>query len=252
MRTFLVIGLVVVSLPLAAATVGEPFTLPIELAPGERFEPDSSADWELVTGSREERVTVRAFRAGEISIEGTVISTDETSRRVSVPVVIESVLVSDDLEPSPLADPVLPARSPLGWIVSGLVGLAALLLWVPLFRTGGEVERAAPVVVVAPREEFFDAIDRARKSEKPLAAIADATRRYLSRVDPKLARDLTSFELMSLLESAMLAAERAPIRSVLDAGDLEKFSPWGSDARVEEIAGQARRVAEIVTERGSA
>lgn len=219
----------------AQPTVGEPFAPSLELAPGERFEPDESPDWEQVVG---DSLRLRAFRPGEVTITGEVIGEDGTSRRVSFVQQIGSVLVEGETEPSALANPVLRRQDPTGWILGGLATLAALFLWLPLLRrpTAGTYGVEPPR---DPREVFLAAIEEARRSRTPFADLADATRRYLFALDRSLDPALTSTELVRLVGEEW-GEDRAALERILSAGDLEKFSPWGSPARTEAMVRAAR------------
>jgi hypothetical protein len=78
-------------------------------------------------------------------------------------------------------------------------------------------------------EEEFARVIRSMKGRRDRRAaidLADATRRFLSRVDPRFHRELTSFELLDDLRRSPQSSAGPAVANILFAGDLAKFAPW--------------------------
>ena len=78
-----------------------------------------------------------------------------------------------------------------------------------------------------PFEELSDAIAAfaSRDDRASAASLADALRRFLSRIDPRFSPDLTSRELAGRMKDAGTDTETlAAVRAILIRGDVAKFS----------------------------
>ncbi|MEO8215830.1 MAG: hypothetical protein ABI718_01990 [Acidobacteriota bacterium] len=217
----------------ASPSVGDPITLEYQLAPGQRLTLRPSPDFEIVS-SGDRSFVVRAFQTGKFIPEGMVSGPSEKRERVRGPLVtIRSVLAKDDqLKPAPLHPPVPLPRNRAADVALAAAAIAAMAAWacVALLsrrRGSGSVQASR----LSPDEEFFETLQALRDAaDNPqlLIAVADASRRYLSRVEERWGRELTTFELLGQAGGALPEHTLRSLRHILTAADLEKFSPWGS------------------------
>jgi hypothetical protein len=143
----------------------------------------------------------------------------------------------EPMTPAPL---VAPRRESFPVSVAIAVAAAALLLIaaiVLLLRR----RRPAPAIVVpqVPPAERFRAVVLALRDERDTperwAKLADALRDYLAETSG-VGRELTTAEVLARRNDDVVA-------TILRHGDLEKFSPWGTDGDFQAIAGDALRLA---------
>jgi hypothetical protein len=242
-----------------APTVGDPITLSFHIATDQRIAIEPSPQYEVVSSSRA-RAVVRAFAPKSFTVQAAIVG-PSGQRVISVIVPMKSVLAPhDSMQPAPLEPPLPapPARLPLLAIAAAAALCAAA--WAALILAN-RLKLAAPATREAPpAAEFLAAITALRRdSRRPARAgsLADATRRYLARVDPlRFGPELTSFELRNAImgivtfprplpEAAVAAAPHSGaitgttsgdwsmlVSQILEAGDREKFSPWGMPAEV--------------------
>jgi hypothetical protein len=219
----------------AAPTVGDPITIelraPVRLDPSPQFE---------VVRSNGRQVVIRTFEARPLVLNGT--AGEVRFRGLTVPV--RSVLPPNDaLEPAPLQPPVaLPAaRTPIVAIV--IAAIAAVLAWgavVLLARRRGSRTVVTPVGAAQRFRSHVEMLRASPSAAHRWAALADATRAYLSARAPTLGLELTTAQLL-----AHLRPEHVPLLShILGQGDLEKFSPWGAPEG--DFGDLARRALEII------
>lgn len=211
----------------AAPTVGDPiaidFPAPVVL--------DKSPDFEIVS-QRGAHVVVRTFEAKPFVLSGRMGGVAFTNLVVPVRSVLKE---KDAMAPAPL---VAPRREPFPRSVMMAIAIAALLaagIVVALLR-----RKKKPVEVVAevaPAERFRAAVLALRDDKSPLrwARLADALRDYLAATGD-VGRELTTSEVVARTNHDVVAR-------ILRHGDLEKFSPWGTDAEFESIADEALRLA---------
>lgn len=213
----------------AAPTVGDPiaidFPAPVVLNP--------SPDYEIVS-QRGAHAVIRTFEAKPVVVSGRMgnVAFD----RLVVPV--RSVLQPKDaMTPAPL---VAPKRE--SFPTSAIVAMAALaLLWLIVVAAVIYVLRKRkPRVVVpqlAPAERFRAAVLALRGEPSPMrfAKLADALRDYLAATGGA-GRELTTSEVLARMSDDVVA-------KILRHGDLEKFSPWGTEGDFESVADEALRLA---------
>ena len=177
---------------------------------------------------------LRSFQAGTFTPEGTIYGPAGRTEKVRGPeVVIRSVLAKDDgLKPAPLHPPLPLPRDRTADVALAIAAMSAIALWAAVIY----LARRRSVVleggkILAPDEEFLQALKALRTAEDSpllLIAVADASRRYLARVDDRLGRELTTFEL-TREASRVFPGDRARVlRRILTEADIAKFSPWGS------------------------
>lgn len=213
-------------------TVGDPIAVPLDLRPGERIELESAEAVELIEQSAG-GATVRAFRPGTHMLRFLVSDEQGSTREITSTVEVFSVLNSDDdLEPAPLAPPVPLDANRRAWIAIGAAALGAVAIWLYLLWVPAPRQARAPITVSA-GEELMRTIERVRQmppSDERFSMLSDAARQFLSRVDPRLGRELTSSELMERLQGQFPEWLISDVRDVLSEGDYAKFSPWGGRA----------------------
>ena len=213
----------------AAPTVGDPiaidFPAPVVL--------DQSADYEIVS-QRGAHVVVRTFDAKPIALSGRM--GDVAFKNLVVPV--RSVLKPKEaMTPAPL---IAPRRE--AFPTSVAIALAALLLlWVAvvvaIIKLAPKRKRAVVEPQIPPAERFRAAVLALRDDDSPLrwAKLADALRDYLAATGG-VGRELTTSEVVARRREEVIA-------DILRHGDLEKFSPWGTEGDFDAVADEALRLA---------
>lgn len=235
----------------AGPTIGDPIELDLGLLPGERVELQPVESVELIE-QVDGRVIVRGFRPGTHALR--FIATDETgsTREITGAVEIASVLgPEDDLEPAPLAPPLPLPPNRVAWIAIGVATAASIAVW--LYLLWAPRTRRTPVAgSLSASEELMRTIERVRRmppSDDRFAILSDAARAFLSRVDSRLGRELTTSEVLARLDDQVPEWIIADVRDILDEGDYAKFSPWGGRAgRFDSIVKEAADLA--VLDRG--
>lgn len=179
---------------------------------------------ELVS-KNETRITLRVFTTGTIRLGGVVNRGDHAIRFRNLPIEVKSVLrADDDLKPAPLVPPrPLPAQR-LPWLMIAAAALLAAGAWMFLLTGRRGVAARAKIV-----EDELLALLRSWPSEGVddafLAQLSDATKRYVSSRDPRVAESMTTREILSRLGDERAAGALADI---LQVGDQAKFAPWGA------------------------
>src|SRR5205085_12186217 len=114
------------------------------------------------------------------------------------------------------------------FIAIGIAAALAAIAWAAAWLLGRRKAAAIEAPAVPADERFRRTIEALRKGSttKRWAALADATRLYLSSTRPRLGSELTTRELLPLLRE-----DEQIVAQILRQGDLEKFSPWGAEAR---------------------
>ena len=227
--------LVTVTFKPAAPTVGDPITIDFPSV----VVLNASEEYELVsqTGNR---VVVRTFKPRPLVLTGTVGGAE--FEKLVIPVT--SVLQPDDnLRPAPLKPPVPPLPSRTPWYSLAAAAVAASLAWLAVvFAARRKTALELGVPQLPEGERFRIAVEdlRGRRGAAGRwAALADATRRYLSSIEPGLGAELTTSEMLRKLSATNIRPQDV-VTTVLRQGDLEKFSPWGArDADFDAIAARA-------------
>lgn len=242
----------------AAPTVGDPVEIRLAAAPGASVRVDPSENLEVVS-TRGTVVTVRAFAPGDVPVTGIVHeASGDTKFRVVVHV--RSVLEPDDkLQPAPLHPPKdLPANS-FPWKMIGGAGAVAAIAWGLLAWAARQRARAASSAarLLGATAEFRSAVLAIRRlppADENIAALGDATRRFFSRIEGHLGRDLTTSELVSRLATAGVdPGTLEVVREILGEADLAKFSPWGPHHHDSPaLAERALKIAALDREEGAA
>lgn len=258
MRALFIMTLLVVSSAAVAQngpgpTVGDPITITLDLAEGEHVSLDSAGEVDLIQ-QEGGRVTVRGFRPGTHVLRFLVTDESGSTRELTSAIEITSVLhEDDDLEPAPLAPPVPLSPNRVAWIANGVAAAAAAavwlyLLWMPRARRSGTIRTTSAA------DELMQAIERVRRmspSDDRFATLSDAARQFLSRVDPRFGRALTTTELIALLGTQLPERLVGEVRDVLSEGDYAKFSPWGGRAaRFHLVVEEAADLVALDRERG--
>ena len=228
----------------AAPTVGDPIAIDFPSA----VKLDVSKDFEIVS-QRNGHVVIRTFEPKPIVLSGVAGATRFTNLIGPVHSVLRK---NDDMKPAPLAPPRPSPYPRYSFIAIGIAALAAIIAWAAAIlvarkRTSGDITPA-----IAPADRFRSRVLALRKSsaQQRWAALADATREYLAATRPLLGSDLTTTELLQRLSD-----EQNVVAAILRQGDLEKFSPWGAEARsFDEIASRALELipADVEQERDAA
>jgi hypothetical protein len=229
----------------AAPTVGDRVAVHFEIAGDERVMLDRSAEYEVISSSRDGAV-VRTFKPQPVVLSGRVTGPRGglAFRRLILP--MHSVLrKGDDGKPAPLTPPVAIPPPITSWIALAVAAAVAVAAWIVLYRMARQPAIPAMAPPPAPDEELRAAV-AAIRSESSLrwAALADATRHYLARMVPlQLGHELTTRELLAQLPSVSALSEwQALVRQIVVEGDLDKFSPWGASAEIESILAETLRV----------
>lgn len=230
------LALVTATFQPAPPTIGDPITLefsaPVVL--------DASSDFEVVS-TQGKRIVIRTFQPKPLVLGG-VVGGNIRFQNLIIPV--RSVLApNDDLKPAPLVPP-KPVPYPRAPFVAILIAaLCALAAWAAVrARSRRKAEVIEPVDVRTPEERYREAVLALREDSthpRRWAALADATRAYLAATRPAFGNDLTTTELVPLLQEN----ERVVV-DILRQGDLEKFSRRGPQPKdFSEVASQALELA---------
>ncbi len=210
----------------AAPTVGDPiaidFPAPVVLAPSPSYE---------IVSQRGAHVVVRTFDAKPFVVSGRMGNVAFTNLVVPVRSVLKG-----QMTPAPLIAPRGEAFPESVLIAAAvLVALIAIVVAALLRRRKKPVE----VIPGAPPAERFRAAVLALRDEADTperwAKLADALRDYLAATGG-VGRELTTTEVLARRNDAIVAR-------ILRHGDLEKFSPWGTEGNFETIAEQALELA---------
>jgi hypothetical protein len=211
----------------AAPTVGDPiaidFPAPVVL--------DKSPDYEVVA-QRGAHVVVRTFDAKPFVLSGRMGDVAFTNLIVPVRSVLKE---KDPMTPAPLVGP---RGEPFPRSVLMAIAIAALLvagIVIALLR--GKKKPVEIVPEVAPAERFRQAVLALRDDETPMrwARLADALRDYLAATGD-VGRELTTSEVVARMSSDVVAR-------ILRHGDLEKFSPWGTQGDFDAVTDEALELA---------
>lgn len=207
-------------------TVGDRIWLEFATGSGGRALLDPSAEFEIVS-QRGGEVVIRSFRPGPLALTGRLLSGGRAIEFRNLAIEIHSVLApGDQLRPAPLRPPLpLPRDRRADWWL-GAIAAASALLWIGVFFRYRRPARAEEAPPLPAREEFIEAIERARKEkgDEFLLILSDAVRRYFARTDDRLGRELTRTEFLAAI-GRIIPAEQVPIvSSVLSQADWLKFS----------------------------
>lgn len=184
-----------------------------------------------VVGSEGNRLLVRSFRPGTLSLDGQLVRKAGSSR-LALNLTVHSVLAPNDaMEPAPLQPPRPLPPNRAARIAIAIAAALALSSWLAALLLSRRRSETTPERMVVPIEEFRNALVRAARTRDPnerLIQLAAATRIYLARSREELGTELTTFELARRLPPA---EARDTILELLTAADLAKFSPWGAENR---------------------
>jgi len=207
----------------ASPTVGDLITIdfakPVVL--------DRSDSYEIVS-QKGTVVVVRSFEPKPFALNG--VAGGVRFRNLMVP--MHSVLKpKDNLDPAPLRPPFRIPYPRRPFIAIGIAAAVAAALWIAVVVLAGSqvADRRSQEPELAPAERFRATVAALRANQKePLrwAALADATRLYLSTLSPHLGVELTTSQVLPRVDAQHVAV----IAQILRQGDLEKFSPWGAPA----------------------
>jgi len=211
----------------AAPTVGDPIAIDFPAS----VVLDKSPDFEIVSQHGAHAV-VRTFEAKPFVVSGRMGNV--AFKNLVVPV--RSVLKAKDaMTPAPLIAPrreAFPASVMIA--IAVLVAVIAVVI-AALLRRKKPVEA---VPEIPPAERFRAAVlalrDEADTPER-WAKLADALRDYLAATGG-VGRELTTAEVLARVRSEVVAR-------VLRHGDLEKFSPWGTEGDFDAVADEVLGVA---------
>ncbi|HEV2718753.1 MAG TPA: hypothetical protein VG323_01945 [Thermoanaerobaculia bacterium] len=212
----------------AAPTVGDPiaidFPAPVVLDPSPSYE---------IVSQRGAHVVVRTFDAKPFTVSGRMGNVAFTNLVVPVRSVLKG---KEAMTPAPL---VAPRSEPFPVSVLITAAIVALLIAVALFALLRRRKKPVEVVPeIAPAERFRQTVDALRhEADTPerWAKLADALRDYLAAASG-VGRELTTTEVLARRNEEIVAR-------ILRHGDLEKFSPWGTEGDFERIAEQALELA---------
>jgi len=239
-------GPLTVTVSPALPTVGDLIHLHFPLENGESVRLSASPDYEIlsVVGNV---ATIRAFKPGAFRVAGAIVTPAGIHSFQNLEVRITSVLApGDSLEPAPLKPPITAAPPAIALPLIACSLVAALIAWTLLVlvsrrrRLDEDEEPAAPSL--EPAQELRQALGEIAALEPRIAAakLAGATRRYLSRIDPSYGRELTSRELLRVMEHTAARSAVDLVADILRQGDLAKFSLWSPDmAIIRDLAGRA-------------
>jgi len=229
-----ILALVTVTFSPPAPAVGDRITLdfaaPVKLDPSPAYE---------VLAEEGRTIIVRTFTPKPFELTGT--SGKVRFRNLVIPV--RSVLKqNDDLKPAPLTAPAATPYPRAPFIAIAVAALVAALAWIAAWWLARRPLREA-IPAMPPDERFrrtvLSLMDDERRPQR-WAALADATRAFLSATRPHLGSELTTSEVVP-----RLAEEERVVEEILRQGDAEKFSPWGAPPRsFNEIATRALSLAE--------
>jgi hypothetical protein len=226
----------------AAPTVGDRVAVHFEIGSDQHVVLDPSPDYEVVSKSRDGAV-VRTFKPQPVSLRGRITGPGGNVLFRGLVLPVRSVLRNgDDGKPAPLTPPVAVPAPTTAWIALALAAMMALAAWTVLYRMARKLAVPAVAPPPEPEDELRAAVAALRREpRRQWGALADATRRYLSRVAPGfLGSDLTTRELLAQLPSVSRSPEwQALVREIVMEGDLDKFSPWGTTADIESTLSRA-------------
>lgn len=185
---------------------------------------DRSSSYEIVS-QKGSRAVVRTFEPKPIVLSGVAGGVRFRNLRLPVRSVLQP---KDKLDPAPLRPPVSVPYPRRALIAIAIAALLAVAVWTAvILRARSPVAgRRPPDIVVDAAERFRSTIAalRAGAHGHRWAALADATRLYLSTLSPHFGTDLTTSQLLPRVDAQHVAT----IAQILRQGDLEKFSPWGA------------------------
>ena len=212
----------------AAPTVGDPiaidFPAPVALDPSPSYD---------IVSQHGAHAVVRTFEAKPFVVSGRMGNVAFTNLVVPVRSVLKE---KDSMRLAPL---VAPRGEPFPESVLIALAIAALLIALALFTLLRRRKKPAAVVPEIPPVERFRAAVLALRDEEDTperwAKLADALRDYLAATSD-LGRELTTAEVVARRRDAVVAR-------ILRHGDLEKFSPWGTEGDFETVADEALRLA---------
>ncbi|HEY3055716.1 MAG TPA: hypothetical protein VGK31_07285 [Thermoanaerobaculia bacterium] len=222
----------------ATPTVGDLITIdfqqPVVLDPSSAYE---------IVSQHGSRVVVRTFEPKPFVISG--VTGGVRFRNLRVPV--RSVLkAKDKLDPAPLRPPVgLPFSSVPFALIAAAAAMAAAswIAVIMLARRREQIIEEEPLL--DPAERFRLTIASLGDHPHRWAALADATRLYLSSLSPHFGVDLTTSQLLPRVDAQHVAV----IAQILRQGDLEKFSPWGApSADFDALAARALEMIPVARE----
>lgn len=216
----------------AQPTVGTPIAIEFR----ETVELDPSPAYEVVESSGR-RVVVRTFVAQPFELSGTVGNVRFRGLKVPVASVLKP---NDDLKPAPLTPPAPAAYPRRPFYAIGASALAALALWLAVWKFARKALHVPVVPEVPAEERFRRAVVVAKTQPERWAALADATRAYLAATRPRLGSDLTTTELVPRLQE-----DERIVFEILRQGDLEKFSIEGAEP--EDFDAVAQRALELAS-----
>lgn len=222
--------LLVLTLPVRYApprpTVGDIIRIELPAVSGEvKGLPSACAE---IVSVGDGEIRVRSFRPGKCRI--TFVVTEGGARQLyATEIEIKSVLQpKDDLRPAPLRPPVELPPNRTAYIAMGVAALVSALLWAAvLLRKEKPSERGVAVPLRDPFDAYREVIAKVadRDDRASAAELADATREFLSRIDPRFGRELTTRELLRAMRDAALETETmTAVRLLLGRGDVAKFS----------------------------
>ena len=220
----------VIQLSPAAPTVGDHITLVFPQEMG-TITIDSNESYEVLSLEKNKAV-VRSFRPGELVIEGRTALPGKPPVPHRFKVEIRSVLQPNDpMKPAPLKPPVELPENPIirRSLMTAAISAAAVWLLLAIAHVRRAKQQAPEKeIILGPREELAAAIERLRKEKQDLqyVLLAEATRRFLSRVEPRLGRELTSAELLRQARGTLTDEEHEALDRILLEADWVKFSPW--------------------------
>ena len=220
----------------AAPTVGDPITIRFE----QPVKLDRSESYEIVS-ERGNTVVIRTFQPIPFTISGETAGVRFQNMIVPVRSVLQP---NDNMKPADLKPPKREPYPRLPFFVIGAAALAAIATWTAAALRREKALR--PAVPALPPDEQFRATVRAlrdgRNMQHRWSKLADALRDYLAATSD-LSHDLTTTELLEKW-TAGIPAGLSLVRTILQQGDLEKFSPWGAaDADFHAIATEALTLA---------
>ena len=213
----------------AAPTVGDPiaidFPAPVVL--------DKSPGYEVVS-QRGAHVVVRTFEAKPFVLSGRMGDVAFTNLVVPVRSVLKT---QDSMTPAPLIAP-RGESFPTSVMIAMAVLAALVIAAIALLLRRRKPKPAVVVPEIPPAERFRAAVlalrDEADTPER-WAKLADALRDYLAATSD-VGRELTTSEVLARRHDAVVAR-------ILRHGDLEKFSPWGTEGDFDKVADEALRLA---------
>ena len=212
----------------AAPTVGDAiaidFPAPVVLDPSPSYD---------IVSQHGAHAVVRTFEAKPFVVSGRMGNVAFTNLVVPVRSVLKE---KDAMTPAPLIAP-HGERFP----ASVLIAIAVLVALIAIVVAALLRRRKKPAVVVPeipPAERFRAAVLALRDEDdtpERWAKLADALRDYLAATGG-VGRELTTTEVLARRRDEIIAR-------ILRHGDLEKFSPWGTEGDFDTVADEALRLA---------